>query len=466
MKRIDPKWIAGLLAFLALSVPSQTAHAQAVPGRMVQYWNSAEQIVFRDGGAYFADGNRVGIVYARAYLRDGRPQLEKTTWRYIDRTSDWSNYDEAYAWARKTNSIALFRLNPTITSRHPSAAPDALPMIGRGMLDLSKPAARQALERFWAEAARRYPQAFFDVAFAGFSGEPTGGFEWWTVYDKATWREVMRWCQDAHVRIFGADRLVTNAGVYEELLERAWSQGIRAIRDDGYGGDERQVHLRRLKASGAGKFLSDPNAFAIWETWYDIGRWDDLPTVTASADRLMRESIALNGLFLGNMGSSVPASKQDVVRRHFVEPAERRSLPGRWANPWGSTASPQGPPPKQPRGAARANSAASSARPTAKEAIGNEVSVRVQGPQARIERVVTVPWEQEQWTGAVGNSSYTFKSQHAARIYLRAAGQGCWAIRSGGTWRSDDGPQCEAVSSIRTEGRPNLLVEFVLGRAD
>ncbi|MEM1268432.1 MAG: hypothetical protein AAGI08_00155 [Bacteroidota bacterium] len=328
---------------------------------VVQYWNSVE--VVNSAGIMPDDGNRVGVVYARAYLRSERPELERTTARFImgggcvttqPCTSkpaskwDWSNYDEAYAFARQIDAIPLFRLNLMVTPLHPRTAPDDFDFtswkIDRGIGDEEGPNAvdpfspknRTLIRQLWAEGVKRYPAARWDVAYPGGSGEPTGAIEWWEHYERDEWLGAQMWATKTIIDLAGADRVVVNLGAYTATLVYAYNRGVRAFRDDSFGGDERHAKIAKQRASSSvGPLIR--NGLAFWETFYDMERWPG-PGMTGDIARVLRDGADWPAAaFLGNMGSAIPARHRQVVRDHFF--ARAKPLPASWQNVWESAGS-------------------------------------------------------------------------------------------------------------------------------
>lgn len=343
------------------------SHANAQHSPMVWYLENSANVQQRSDGTLYwpADGLEVGLAYHRNWWngrggknvwKDQHPARGVFDFEYFSK--DWPKIDRA-------GIRYLVRLTPG--SVQPNRIPTTPPFLPKrfenpdgsggwpGAPDFMTPSVRTEYRNYLIAARDQFPEGTkFDIAYPGPSGEPRWDLmvNEWQVYTPAQYTEIMRWIEDAHIEVFGAENVVANLDTGPSALARLWNLGVRISRQDGYlsckptgeplWGKERSYEQIRSHPT-AGRFFTE--GVFIVEIWGENQSvWDTDPNVGKTTDELLiLETDRYNASFHGAMGWQVNLGSNGARNLQLVQSMINRMqsyVPSRLATYWDHTTAP------------------------------------------------------------------------------------------------------------------------------
>ena len=198
-----------------------------------------------DGRLAWRDNRPVGAIYARGNLG-----VTKSTWGYIEANGDWSYYLDGLGDARTHGHPYFVRFSPLmLLSDSPAlencGCPPDLPVVSNAdgtkfVPDLSQPAVQARYENWLREAKRqivdRYPDAVVkvDIAHPGLVGEARRDVMR-DFFGFAQYETMIDQFDAIHLRVFGANTLISNIDGGLDNGRDLASAGVLACRQDGFG---------------------------------------------------------------------------------------------------------------------------------------------------------------------------------------------------------------------------------------
>ena len=188
----------------------------------------------------------------------------------------------------------------------------------------------QSLLKNMGDALGGHPALLFvDVGAVGVSGGFHTNWGGWENDDFMPSLQVQKLYLDYHIEAFGADRLLLNLNMDNEILRYGVEQGIQGWRSDAFGSRSNLERVYPGKFKAVPELLegTGPRFFEI--TGGNMAGWKHDPEVSWSIDRILNQALQYRCTLFANKGWEIPEPYleaylhfQRAMKTYIVGPSE------------------------------------------------------------------------------------------------------------------------------------------------